>query len=109
MQSVLTSWAAVWCQRNDLHRVVKAARHIMGAELPTLDTVDAARLQKASVRTEHTRSLPTGPAASGSRIRTLTPPTEPAAPLFSTVTASSYMFILCLFLTVYVCIILTID
>ena len=30
----------------DLHRVVKAAQHIIGMELPILDTVSAARLKK---------------------------------------------------------------
>lgn len=36
------------CKRNNQHHVVKAARRIMGAELPTPATVYAARLQKAS-------------------------------------------------------------
>ena len=51
MESVLTSGVVrqlQGCERNDQHRMVKAARCIMGAELPTLDTVYAARLQKAN-------------------------------------------------------------
>lgn len=36
------------CKRNNQHRVVKAARRNMGAELPTPATVYAARLQKAN-------------------------------------------------------------